>query len=78
MIKNLIFKSEENEIKVLFRNETTEDPFSYVELIKHLLQGKELSETEFDDNITDEEKKSVNSMVDKINREVLDVITADN
>ncbi len=74
MITNLIFRNVDDEIQVLFRNGTAEDPFSYVELIKHLLKGEELAATEFDDKITEEEKASVKSMIDEINGIVNDVV----
>lgn len=74
MIMNLIFRKVDEEIIVLFRNGTAEDTFSYVELIRYLISGKKLGETEFEEGISEDEKSSVNLMIDEINSIVSDVI----
>jgi hypothetical protein len=71
MNKNLIFrKKEDGSIEVLLRNGTAEDDFSYIEMIKYLLDGKKLGETEFDENITSMEQESLKKMLKEINETI--------
>ena len=50
----------------LVRGTITED-FSYVNMIKELIDGKSFEDPVYPDNITEEEKARISIMLDKIN-----------
>lgn len=66
----LIFKKSEGEMGVLIRTGTAEDEFSYIEMIKSLIDNNKFEDTEFDVSITDKEKESINELLSKINTTV--------
>lgn len=66
----LIFRKNEGEMEVLIRTGTAEDEFSYVEMIKSLIENNKFEDTEFDVSITDKEKESINELLSKINHTV--------
>ncbi len=63
----LIFRKSEGEMEVLIRTGTAEDEFSYVKMIKSLIENNKFEDTEFDVSITDKEKESINDLLSKIN-----------
>lgn len=63
----LIFRKNEGEMEVLIRTGTAEDEFSYVEMIKSLIENNKFEDTEFDISITNKEKESINELLSKIN-----------
>lgn len=63
----LIFRKNNSEMEVLIRTGTAEDEFSYVEMIKSLINNNKFEDTEFDDSISDKEKESINELLAKIN-----------
>jgi hypothetical protein len=72
MIKNmkLVFNKNENKGDVkISRNDNTED-FSYVNMLKYLLDGDELEDSRFNGSFSDEEKNAVNEMIEKINEAI--------
>ena len=67
----LVFFKEDEDIKLKLNNNGTDEEFSYVKLIKFLLVGNELEETEYYDDISDEEKSKIDEMILKINEKVV-------
>lgn len=68
MSMKLIFKKDElNEMEVLLGDKEVEKKFSYVEMIKYLLEGNKFGETEFSTNISTMEKESIEKMLIDIN-----------
>lgn len=63
----LIFRKNEGEMEVLIRTGTAEDEFSYIEMIKSLIDKNKFEDTEFDVSITDKEKECINELLAKIN-----------
>ncbi|MFA6402737.1 MAG: hypothetical protein WCX31_14125 [Salinivirgaceae bacterium] len=63
----LIFRKIEGEMEVLIRTGTAEDEFSYIEMVKSLIDNNKFEDTEFDVSITDKEKESINELLSKIN-----------
>ena len=66
----LVFFKEDEDIKLKLNNNGTDEEFSYVKLIKFLHVGNELEETEYYDDINDEEKSKIDEMILKINEKV--------
>lgn len=67
----LVFnKNEEQEISVLFKIGANTTEFSYIHMIKKLIDVKSMEEPEFEGDFSDAEKESVRSMISHINREV--------
>lgn len=64
-------KDEENQIKVFSIANGTEQAFSYVEMIKALIESKVMEEPEVSGNFTDAEIKSIKSMAAFINKEIV-------
>ena len=63
-------KDEENQIKVFRIVDGTEKDFSYVEMIKSLIESKIMEDPMVSGNFTDAERKSIQDMTSFINREV--------
>lgn len=67
----LVFKKDEDfQISVFHIVNGHEQDFSYVDMIKALIESKEMEEPEISDGFTDAEIKSINSMVTFINKEI--------
>ena len=63
----LIFRKVSEELEVLIRTGTAEDPFDYITMIKSLIANNRFEDTEFDSSISDSEKESINNMLSQIN-----------
>lgn len=64
----ILFKKDENsEISVVQKIDNQETDFSYVDMIKTLINSKVMEPPEISDGFTAEEKRSINSMVTHIN-----------
>lgn len=69
----LVFKkNEKQEISVLSRDVDNTTDFNYIDMIKKLIDVKELEEPEFNGEFSDSEKDSVLTMINHINQEVGD------
>lgn len=67
----LVFKKDENsQISVFQDIDGKQSSFSYVEMIKCLIASKQLDNPQVDDGFSEAEKKSIESMVGLINKEV--------
>ena len=67
----LVFFREENEIKLKLNHDGNDEEFNYVRLIKFLHENNELETTEYDDDISEDEKGKINDMIQKINQTVV-------
>ena len=68
----LVFKKDEkSQISVFQKVADREQDFSYVDMIKALIESKEMEEPEISEGFTDAEIKSINSMVTLINEEII-------
>ena len=73
----LIFrKSDQEEITVLQSCGDAERSFAYTDMIKALLTDGELEVPVLEGTFTAEEQSSINNMVNEINREAKDAMTA--
>jgi len=63
----LIFKRTDDKLSIEIKDGVSTIEFSYVDMIKKFLKEKELEETIFEGDITDEEKEKIKEMVKKIN-----------
>ena len=63
----LIFKRNDEKLSIEIKDGVSTIEFNYVEMIKKFLKEKELEETIFDGDFTDDEKGKINEMVNKIN-----------
>ena len=67
----LVFKKDEDsQISVFQVVSGNEQDFSYVDMIKALIESKEMEEPEISEGFTDDETKSIKSMVTFINKEI--------
>lgn len=67
----LIFKRDEDAQISVFQNvDGQEIDFSYVDMIKSLIDSKEMKEPDITGEFTDAEKKSIKSMITFINKEI--------
>ncbi len=67
----LVFKKdEESQISVFQIVNGVEQEFSYVDMIKALIESKKMEEPDISESFTDAEMKSINSMVTFINKEI--------
>ncbi len=67
----LIFKKdEESQISVVQDVDGTEQDFSYVDMIKALIESKKMEEPEISEGFTEAEITSIKRMVELINEEV--------
>lgn len=67
----LIFKkNEQSEITVMQKTGGSEVEFDYVNMVKKLINDKNLEEPEIDGDFSESEKESIMSMVADINSEV--------
>jgi hypothetical protein len=67
----LVFKKDEDsQISVFQVVSGNEQDFSYVDMIKALIESKEMEEPEISEGFTDAETKSIKSMVTFINKEI--------
>lgn len=67
----LVFKkNEDSQINVLGKLDGVERDFSYVDMIKALIESKEMEEPEILAGFSDAEIKSIRSMVAFINKEI--------
>lgn len=71
----LVFFKEENEIKLKLNHENSDEEFNYVRLIEFLHNGDELENTEYYEDITEEEKEKIDNMILKINEVVIRHVT---
>lgn len=70
----LVFrKNEASEICVSRMVEGAEEPFSYVDMIKELIESRSMEEPEIVGNFTDAEKGSIKSMMTHINKTITSV-----
>ncbi len=67
----LVFKKDEDhQISVFHEVDGNQQDFSYVDMIKALINSKKLDEPDISDGFTDAEIKSIKSMVALINKEI--------
>lgn len=67
----LVFKkNEESQISVFQNVDGSEQDFSYVDMIKALIESRKMEAPEISKGFTEAEIKSINSMVTFINREI--------
>ena len=63
----LIFKRKDEKLSIEIKDGVSTIEFNYVEMIKKFLKEKELEETIFEGDFSDDEKGKINEMVNKIN-----------
>ncbi|MGB4627415.1 MAG: hypothetical protein WBI36_06385 [Erysipelotrichaceae bacterium] len=68
---------EENCVKILTSNDQKLD-FDYIEMIKQIYFDRGIEEAEIDDQYLDEEKESINSLVNEISKSVESLINSQN
>ena len=67
----LIFKKDEDShISVVQDIDDTEQDFSYVDMIKALIESKKMEEPEISEGFTEAETTSIKRMVEFINKEI--------
>lgn len=67
----LVFKKdEERQISVFLVVDGREQEFSYVDMIKALIESKKMEPPEISEGFTEAEMSSINSMVSFINKEI--------
>jgi hypothetical protein len=69
-MKLIFTKKENNDINVQLVKGTIVEDFTYTEMIKQLLKKNTFEDTEFND-ISEDEKQRINSMLQKVNSAVL-------
>jgi len=66
----LIFKRENDKLTIEIKDGVSTIEFNYVDMIKKFLKEKELEETIFDGDFSDNEKTKIKEMVEKINQAI--------
>ena len=66
-MKLFFSKNDRDEIIVKMSTSTVQQEFSYVEMIKNLLENNVFDDTDFTDEFSDEEIDRIESMLTKIN-----------
>jgi len=69
-MKLMFRKGEDSEISVSQSVNGEEQSFVYVDMIKALIESKKMEDPEVSDGFTEAEIKSINSMVEFINKEI--------
>lgn len=69
-MKIIFRKDDEAKISVFHKVGTEEISFSYVDMIKKLIETKKMEKPEIEDGFSEEETKSINSMADLINEKL--------
>ncbi|MDY7395370.1 hypothetical protein UMM65_08965 [Aureibaculum sp. 2210JD6-5] len=64
-------KDDQDEIVVKMSTSTVQEDFSYVEMIKNLLENNEFDDTDFTDDFTDDEKTRIETMLNSINASIV-------
>lgn len=73
----LVFrKNDQEEITVLQSCDGDEQAFTYTDMIKALLKDGELEVSVLEGTFTEEEQRSINNMVNEINRETKEAMKA--
>ncbi len=69
-MKLVFTKNEQHEISVLSKTDDGLIAFKYIDMIKILIDVKQLEEPELTGEFSDSEKESISSMINHINTEV--------
>lgn len=69
-MKLLFKKDKDQQISVFQEVDGIQQDFSYIEMIKALIESKELKEPDISDGFSDAEIKSIKSMITYINKEI--------
>ena len=69
-MKLLFKKNEDSQITVYQKLEDSYQEFSYVEMIKTLIETRKLEDPDFEGDFSESEKNSIKSMVTFINDEI--------
>ncbi len=74
----LVFKKdEEHQVRVFQLVDGEERDFSYVDMIRALMQSGQLEEPDISEGFTDAEAKSIGSMITRINRQIAELRESD-
>lgn len=76
-MKLVFSKNDKHEISVVSKVGDHTDEFNYIEMIKQLIEVKQLEEPEFEGDFSDSEKQSVLSMINHINQDVTEFYSED-
>lgn len=66
-MKLFFFKDENNEISLQLQRGTTAEDFSYIEMVRQLLERNTFEDTDFG-NLSAEEQGKIQTMLDKISK----------
>jgi len=67
----LVFrKDKEHQISVFHKVDDKQRDFSYVDMIKALIESRKLDEPDISEDFTEAEIKSIKSMVNRINKQI--------
>ena len=64
-------KDAQNEIVIKMSTGTVIEEFSYIEMIKNLLLDNKFDDTEYSEDITDDEKERIETMLSSINESII-------
>jgi hypothetical protein len=67
----LVFFKENGEIKLKLNQNRDDEEFNYVKLIEFLHNNHELEATEYCEDITENEKEKIDTMIEQINQQVV-------
>jgi hypothetical protein len=67
----LVFFKEVDEIKVKLEHDGSDEEFNYIRLIEFLHDNNELEDTEYYDDISEDEKDKINNMINEINTTII-------
>jgi hypothetical protein len=71
-MKLIISKDESDELLIKIAKGTVEEEFTYVEMLKELLNNNKFEETIYEEGVTETEKERIESMLKQINEVIED------
>lgn len=66
-MKLIFSKDDDNNLTIQIATGTVVEDFTYVSMIKELIKNNTFDETEYSENISEKERKTIDSMLNKIN-----------
>jgi len=69
-MKLIFSKDNDNNLTIQMITGTVVEDFTYVNMIKELIKNNKFEETEYNENISSEEREKIESMLNQINESI--------
>lgn len=71
-MKLIFSKDDDNNLTIQMATGTVVEDFTYVNMIKELIKSNKFDETEYDENISNEEREKIGLMLNQINESIVE------